>query len=183
MAPVPSSSFISDRKRFSMHCMSQVVDVRAFSVCLPKDRGHTESETASIYINGTTPKASISDTPIYSCHLAEMTSLDDLKGEVSNPPLLRIRPPRGFGSILASTTFTTASTVAGALIPYTSILTDHAASVIAKPPCCAGSNGQSQPAVSGAVPVAILEPSFSARRNLSKTFGHISVGPGLFCEL
>ena len=78
MAPLPSSSSISDRKLFSMHCMSQVVDVRAFSVCLPKDRGHTESETASIYINGTTPKASISDTPIYSFNLAETTSLDDL---------------------------------------------------------------------------------------------------------
>ena len=102
---------------------------------------------------------------------------------MSNPPLLRIRPPRGFGSILASTTLTTALAVAGAQIPYTSVLTDNAASVIAKLPCCAGSNDQSQPAVSGAVPVAILEPSFSARQSLSKTFGHIRVGPGLFCEL
>lgn len=88
-----------------------------------------------------TAKLGISDTPMYSFPLAEVTALDDLYGGVSDSSLrlycesTLLEAAAQFQVPVA--TFTATSTVAGSLIPYTSVSTDYVASVTAKPPSCA----------------------------------------------
>ena len=102
---------------------------------------HAKSEIAVTYANSTTMKSRMSGTPSYSFPLAEATAVDGLYGGISDPSL-RLSCESAFLEASAQfqkpiATFTATSTVAGSLIPYTSVSTDYAASVTAKPPCCA----------------------------------------------
>ena len=102
---------------------------------------NAKSKIAITYGNSTTTKSRMSGTPSYNFPLAEATALDDLYGEISDPSL-RLSCESAFLEASAQfqtpvATITATSTVAGSLIPYTTVSTDYAASVTAKPPCCA----------------------------------------------
>ena len=76
--------------------------------------------------------------------------MDDLYGGVSDSSL-RLYCESAFLEASAQfqvpvATVTATSTVAGSLIPYTSVSTDYAASVTAKPPCCADCTISGNPA-------------------------------------
>ena len=125
------------------------IDLLGFSGCPQTDRDHAEIQIAA-YINGTTAKSSVSGTPTYSFPLAEVTALDYLYGGVSDSSLRAycesayLEASAQFQIPVA--TITATSTVAGSLIPYTTVSTDYAASVTPKPPCCADCTISGNPA-------------------------------------
>lgn len=130
--------------------MSQGVDKIAVFGCSPIYGNHAESEIATAYLNRTTSESSISGTPTYSFPLAEVTALDYLYGGLSDSSLrlycesAYLEASAQFQTPVA--TFTATSTIAGSLIPYTSISTNYAASATPKPPCCADCTISGNPA-------------------------------------
>ena len=122
-----------------------------FSIDLSdQERSNAQSEIGITYFNRTTARPGSNSKPTYSFPLAEVTALDDLYGVLSDSSLrlycesALLEASAEFQVPIATVTAT--STIAGSLIPYTTVSTDYGASVTPKPPCCADCTISGNPA-------------------------------------